>query len=268
VISGFRLRKKNQHDSPRQTVEPGPRRGRRLLAWAVHLYTALGLVAGAGIAVLIVRGGPASFRAAFALMIAATLIDATDGALARAVGVKKVLPGFDGRRLDDIIDFLTYTCLPLLLIWRADLLPEGWAWCLFAPLLASAYGFCQTDAKTPDGYFLGFPSYWNIVALYLYVLQLPPESAALVILTLSILTFVPIRYLYPSQGGRINVATNILGAVWTALWLWIVWRLPKDKPPDAGAFWASLVSLFFPVYYFAVSWIATVQHWHHREQAR
>ena len=29
------------------------------------------------------------------------------------------------RKLDDIIDFLTYTSLPLLLIWRAGLFPEG-----------------------------------------------------------------------------------------------------------------------------------------------
>src|SRR5262249_28594399 len=89
-----------------------------LLAWSVHLYTALGLIAAAVMAVLIVRGEPASFRAAFLLMIVATLIDATDGTLARAVHVKTVLPGFDGRRLDDLIDFINYTFLPLFLIWR------------------------------------------------------------------------------------------------------------------------------------------------------
>jgi phosphatidylcholine synthase len=32
---------------------------------------------------------------------------------------------------------------------------------------ASAYGFCQLDAKTGDHFFLGFPSYWNILAFYL-----------------------------------------------------------------------------------------------------
>ena len=39
------------------------------------------------------------------------------------------------------------------------------------PLLASGYGFSQVNVKTADGFFLGFPSYWNIVAYYLYVLQ-------------------------------------------------------------------------------------------------
>ena len=38
------------------------------------------------------------------------------------------------------------------------------------PLLASGYGFCQTDAKTADHFFKGFPSYWNVVVLYLFAL--------------------------------------------------------------------------------------------------
>ena len=55
-------------------------------------------------------------------------------------------------------------------MWRAGLAPGGW---LLFPLLASAYGFCRDQAKTDDGYFLGFPSYWNIVAFYCYFLALP-----------------------------------------------------------------------------------------------
>ncbi len=88
------------------------------LAWCVHCYTALGLVASAAIAVLLVRGGPEAFRGSFVLMLVATLVDATDGTLARRVRVQEVLPSFDGRKLDDLTDFLTYTSLPLLLIWR------------------------------------------------------------------------------------------------------------------------------------------------------
>ena len=110
------------------------------------------MLAAGGMAVAIFDGSPASFRWAFVLMLVATIVDATDGTLARAVKVKEVLPRFDGRRLDDLIDFQTYTSLPLLLIWRANLLEgESPAW-LLAPLLASAYGFCQTTAKTDDAY--------------------------------------------------------------------------------------------------------------------
>src|SRR5205823_3642051 len=129
------------------------------------------------IAVLIFQGDAASFRWAFLLMLAAVVVDATDGMLARRIRIKEVLPNFDGRRLDDLIDFLNYTCLPLLLIWRAGLLPAGQSAWLLLPVLASAYGFCQVSAKTDDGYFLGFPSYWNIVAFYLYILHPAPWAS-------------------------------------------------------------------------------------------
>ena len=212
--------------------DPPPARAkiqRQFLGWCVHFYTALGLVAAAAIAALIIDGRPESFRRAFLLMVAATLIDATDGTLARRVRIKEVLPGFDGRRLDDLIDFLTYTCLPLLLIARAGLLPGGWEVCLLLPLLASAYGFCQVSAKTDDGYFLGFPSYWNLVAFYLYTLQpLSGWFSLGVVVLLSLLTFVPSRYLYPTQRGKLNRVTNLLGAAWAVLLVWILFQMPCD----------------------------------------
>jgi phosphatidylcholine synthase len=252
------------------TMEQGRKtrgRGRTLfLAWCVHFYTALGLVAAAGMAVLLAQPEPTpdAFRWAFVLMAVATLIDATDGTLARAIRIKEVLPGFDGRRLDDIVDFLTYTSLPLFLIWRAGILGGPLAWVLLLPLLASAYGFSQVSAKTPDGYFLGFPSYWNLVAFYLYVLQPLPEWVSLVIIVgLALLTFVPLRYLYPSQRGSVlNDVTNVLGAAWTVLLVWLLFRLPSgQKFGDADSRAWAVVSLFFPIYYMAASWAVSWRAW-------
>ena len=48
----------------------------------------------------------------------AIFIDATDGWLARALRVKERLPFFDGGRLDDIVDYLTYVFVPVLLMLR------------------------------------------------------------------------------------------------------------------------------------------------------
>jgi phosphatidylcholine synthase len=234
---------------------------RRFLAWCVHAYTALGLVAAGGMAVCILDGRPEALRVAFLLMIVATLIDATDGTLARLIKVKQVLPGFDGRRLDDLIDFQTYTSLPLLLIWRAELLPAGQEAWLLAPLLASAYGFCQVSAKTDDGYFLGFPSYWNIIAFYLYVLQLPPELAAGLLVFFALLTFVPARYLYPTHRGKLNRWTNQLGAVWVLGLIWIVLRMPdtvvEGRNVDDWTRGLAVISLIFPAYYLGASWWVT-----------
>ncbi len=143
---------------------------KKITAWLVHFYTSLGLLAAAFSVVFIVYGGEENLRIVIILMFLAMVIDASDGYFARRVGVKEVLPFFDGRRLDDIIDFHTFTTIPLLFIWRSEILPGELAWVLLLPLLASAYGFSQTNVKTDDGYFLGFPSYWNVVAFYLFFL--------------------------------------------------------------------------------------------------
>lgn len=224
---------------------------RIILAWGVHLYTALGLLVAAWMAVSIVHGGDSSFRTALALMLLATVIDSTDGWLARRARVKEFAPGFDGRRLDDLIDFQTYTSLPLLLIWRAGILSSGQAWWLLLPLVASAYGFSQVNAKTNDGFFLGFPSYWNIVAFYLYLLHPPARVSLTLIISLSVLTFIPWRYLYPSQSAPFSRLTNLLAAVWFALLLMILARWPDDSRLLV------LLSLAFPVYYMLMSWALT-----------
>jgi phosphatidylcholine synthase len=249
-------------------------RPRQILGWCVHFYTALGLVCAAGIAVAIVEGGSAAFRWAFVLMLVATFIDATDGTLARAVRIKEAVPNFDGRRLDDIIDFLTYTALPLLLVWRAGILPEGQAAWLLLPLLASAYGFCQVSAKTDDGYFLGFPSYWNLIALYLYLLHsyvfpLPGWLSVGIVAGFALLTFLPTRYLYPSQQGRLNMLTNVFGGLWALLLAWVLYRLPVDgSDADEATRWLIVFSLLFPVYYLVVSWAVSVRLWHRRRRER
>ena len=104
-------------------------------------------------------------------MVAATFIDATDGVLARRAQREGAhCRGFDGARLDDIVDYVTFVFVPALFLYQSGALPYGWAGGVAAAiLLSSAYGFAAADAKTNDHFFTGFPSYWNIVALYLHV---------------------------------------------------------------------------------------------------
>jgi phosphatidylcholine synthase len=215
-------------------------------AWAVHLYTASGVVvAFAGTLAVFA----ADYRAAFLWMAAATVVDATDGVLARLARVKEALPGLDGARLDDIVDYLTYVFLPILLLYHAADLPFSLAGgvVVAAVLLSSALGFAAVDAKTDDRFFTGFPSFWNIVALYLHVAALGDHINSLVLLVLSALVFVRTRYVYPSRTPVLRGLTIGLGAIWGAMVLAIILAMP------AVPRWLWIGSLFFPVYYFMLS---------------
>jgi phosphatidylcholine synthase len=225
---------------------------RQVAAWAVHAYTALGTVAGF-LALQATTTGHA--REAFFWMLFAVLIDATDGTLARAVEIKKVLPWFDGAKLDDIIDYFTFVIVPVAFLYYFGLLPtSGTLFFVAVPLLASAYGFCQAAAKTPDFFFTGFPSYWNIVAFYLYTAHTPPWLNGVLICVLSILVFVPIRYIYPTRTVPFRSLTNILGGLWVIMLLALIWQLPT--PPH----WLVLTSLYYPLYYTALSFYLHVTH--------
>jgi phosphatidylcholine synthase len=215
--------------------------------WIAHLYTALGAVT-ALLATLDVLAD--DYRGAFFWLGVQIFIDATDGVLARALRVKERLPHFDGARLDDIIDYLCYVFVPVLLLLHARLLPTDWGvWVGAAVLLSSAYGFSQTAAKvkTTDHFFTGFPSYWNLVAFYLFLLQWPAEVNAAILTTFAVLVFVPLRYVYPSRTETLSLLTNLLGGLWAILALWILWRLPDTDGP-----W-TVLSLAFPLYYMGLS---------------
>ena len=217
----------------------------RLFAWTVHAYTASGAVVAFAMVVAVIGG---RFRLAFLLMVAATIVDATDGMLARLARVKEHTPDFDGARLDDIVDYLTFVFVPALLLYRAGLLPASWGGAIVAAmLLSSAYGFSAADAKTEDYFFTGFPSYWNIVALYLYAARLDPVANALILLGLSALVFVRIGYVYPSRTPVLRGLTLALSVAWGLMTVGIILTLP-DVPPAL-----LLTSLLFPIYYVVLS---------------
>jgi phosphatidylcholine synthase len=127
------------------------------------------------------------------------------------------------------------------------------AWLLLLPLLASAYGFAQVNVKTEDGFFLGFPSYWNIVAFYLYFLQPPVWVSTALIVTLVVLTFVPTPYIYSTQGGPFAKTINVGAVVWCALILWILTGPVRDVRSVA------LASLIYPAVYLVLSAIIAVR---------
>lgn len=188
------------------------------------------------------------------LLLATLVIDGTDGMLARRLRVKETIPWFDGARLDDIVDYITYAFVPVVLLWTGGYLPSGVLGGVFAalPLIASSFQFCRTDAKTEDNFFLGFPSYWNVVAFYVIVLGLSPVVTAALLVTFTILVFVPLRYIYPTRTVAFHRLSLSLTAGWFAAYAVLLLQLPDPHPVVVG------LSLAYVVYYAALSIYLTV----------
>lgn len=214
-------------------------------AWLAHLYTAGGAVLAFLAAMAVIED---DYRVAYFWLTAQVFVDATDGLLARRARVSERLPGFSGEKLDDIVDYLTYVFLPALIVWRALLVPEPWVLPVAsAMLLSSAFGFSRGDAKTADHFFTGFPSYWNIVVLYLLIAGWPQGVNMAILLVLAVFVFVPIRYVYPSRTPVWRLPTNVLGVLWGITLLAMIWQYPAVSSR------LFLFSAFFPIYYVALS---------------
>jgi phosphatidylcholine synthase len=197
-------------------------------------------------------------RVVFAWLVLAVMIDAVDGPLARAWDVKRFAPDIDGRTIDDIVDYFTFTFIPLLLVWRMGWVPgapgiPGVGWVVPA-LIASLLGFANVGAKDEAaGYFRGFPSYWNIAAFYaglsFYGLgETGQWLNGVALVALAALTVSPVRFLYPNLAPRPWKLPVMLGA---ALWLaLLLWMLPGYRTTPG---WAVAVSLIYPAFYATLS---------------
>lgn len=230
----------------------GPTPGQRLRAYAVHVYTASGVGLAFLAAAEICAPAP-NPKHVFALLFAAVLIDATDGVLARRWHVKKWAAAIDGRTIDDIVDYLTYTFLPLLLMARMGWLPDPAAVWVIPALIASLFGFANREAKDESsGFFLGFPSYWNVVAFYagLFGGQESATITGAITLALAVLTVLPVRFLYPNLTPPPWRAIVLFGAL---LWLVALAGLLVNFPH--GPRWLALLSLLYPVFYTALSFV-------------
>ncbi len=191
---------------------------KKIYAWLVHFYTALGAVF---CLFAIISAIDAYFSYAqgdllgyheymsmsFFYMAVILIIDGTDGTLARRVDIKRLAP-FDGALLDNIIDFSTYAIVPAIWVYVTpnDVIPGHWKiFCIILIMLSSCYQFCQAEAKTKDDFFKGFPSYWNIALFYMIYFSYWGHLNVLIITILAILSFVPIKYPYLS---KVNAFTN------------------------------------------------------------
>lgn len=212
----------------------------------MHFLTALGAALGLWALILTYDG---FYQEAIWILAVAAVIDSVDGALARLTQTKVFAPNIDGALLDNIIDFLTWTIAPLLWIYATMNLP---GWVLLICAIASAFGFSNTQAKTTDHYFLGFPSYWNIVVFYIYLLNLPSLYASTILLIFALVTFLPVKFLYPSRAPRFRKLTLMLGILFGLQMVALMYYF------DDAPLLLLYSSFIFPFYYFGLSFYLNV----------
>lgn len=212
-------------------------------AWAVHAFTASGIVLGFLAVVAILEGDKI---AAFMWLGLALFVDAIDGTLARKVRVEELTPRIDGRTLDNVIDYFNYVAVPALMVYWFGVVPDGWEVVAAACILAvSCYTFANLDVKTEDYFFSGFPALWNLVVLYFHVLQLNPWTNLAVIAVMAVLTFVPIKFVHPLRVKKFRAITVPMTVLWAATSLRLVLIHPDvRKAAEASPllFWLWVMS--------------------------
>lgn len=207
--------------------------GKRFTGWLIHIFTASGACVGL-LALWAIFNH--NYLQALWLMGAAILIDAVDGMFARMVKIKEVVPEIDGALLDNIVDFFNYTIVPCFFLLATDLLPDyGRIPCVMIVIFASAYQFTQVDAKTSDHFFKGFPSYWNIAVLYLFFWKTSVLTNFIILMTLAILSFIPIKYVYPSRldyltkNKYLRMSMVAITSLWGIATAGLLWMYPASN---------------------------------------
>jgi phosphatidylcholine synthase len=207
----------------------------RVRAFGVHILTASGAALGLLAMIAAVRG---AWVIMFCWLAVALIIDAIDGALARQFKVVELAPRWSGDTLDLVVDFVTYVLVPAYAIVAAGLLPEPLAIPLGIVIVTtSALYFADREMKTEDHGFRGFPAVWNAIAFYLFLLRPNPWISAVLIVTLALLTFAPIRVV------QLRTLSVVMLALWTVLGLV---ALARDLAPGPWvAAGLCMIALYF-----------------------
>jgi phosphatidylcholine synthase len=191
-------------------------------AFGVHIFTA----SGAALALFALLAAiEQKWGLTFLLLGIALFVDGVDGMMARRLGVAERLPRWSGDVLDLVVDFLTYVFIPAFVVVASGLLPAYLAIpCAIAIIVSGALYFADTNMKTTDNYFRGFPAVWNVPVFYLLLLRPDPLIAAAAILLLAGATFLPVPFVHPFRVRRLRVVTVSLLAIWSVLASIALWR--------------------------------------------
>ncbi len=200
-------------------AEPAPITARHnRIAWAVHVFTALGAVVGMLAVEAVFKD---KVQAAMVYLLVTQVIDGIDGPMARQIDIVKAAPKIDGYVMDLVIDYLTCVIVPAAFMNRFGLFPSA----LSIPIICfivflSAMWFSRTDMMTDDLWFNGFPCTWNLIAPTLYLLGTPDVANAIICLGLCGLLMTNIKFPHPMRSQGPRAMTLVATGAWLSALLW------------------------------------------------
>lgn len=196
-------------------------RARKTGGYLTHILTASGAALGFLALTAVVAG---DLPAAFAWLALALVVDAIDGPIARWLNVTDHAKRYDGSILDLVVDFITYVFVPAaMLLYGGVMSKELGLISALIVVVSSALYFADTEMKTEDWWFQGFPGVWNLVLFYLVAFPLPDWADLLIVLAFTAGMFLPIPFVHPVRVVQWRVVTIGMLGVWgiaAAVTLW------------------------------------------------
>ncbi len=193
----------------------------KVRASLVHFLTGSGIIFSFLALVSVIEGYKLQ---TFMFLGVALIIDIIDGTLARRYKIDVIFPNIDGKTLDTIIDYINYILIPCIMLYKFNYLPQNFS--LIIPIVIlciSLYSYINIKLIDASFSYLGFPSIWNIILLYLEMLSFKKWINLLIIIYFVFLKFVPFKVLHPMRFPKLKKTniTLLFGTIFTSLVLLI-----------------------------------------------
>lgn len=227
-------------------------------AWALHGFTALGIVA-AMLALRDVLTDHPDYAIIWLLLT--LLIDGVDGPIARALRVQERVPKIDGFALDLIIDFVTCAIVPATFMYEFKVVPQNnfgiAVLCLL--VFTSAIWFARRDMMTEEFWFNGFPAAWNLVAPVMFLMEARASVGATITIILSLLSLTNMPYPHIARAKWLMPYTIVGTCVWIGGIIWGTFAFPHHP---AGVRTMLYLGSGYFIFLAAVRWIHDIRKAH------
>ena len=218
--------------------------------YALHVMTASGAVAGLLALQAIIDG---NIRGALLWLVVCQVLDGLDGPIARKIDVVIHAPRVDGYVLDLIVDYLTCVVVPVALLVRLQILPHEFQTLIASLiLLLSALWFARTDIETEDHWFNGFPAVWNLAVPTYLVLDLKPNTVAIVTLILCFSQLTMIKFPHIIRVQAFRYITLPFGILYIGNLFYLSWSYSNETGIHHQVISEVLMSIF-PLYIAVIS---------------